>query len=185
MKLKSAITLVGACALVTLFTGCASMICGPTQAVSISSKPAGAEVLVYDQHGDIVFQDKTPCVASLLRTPAEVERANYIILIRKDGFAPIQVPLNSRINGAYYANVLNGGIGMIVDSCAGTMWTLSADGLDARLVDESAAVVHEDHDIMVALKHQSSTELLSGLATDQAEPISLEALARAVRSSGE
>ena len=185
MKLKSAITLFGACLLVTLFTGCASMICGPTQAVSINSKPAGSEVLVYDQHGDIVFQGKTPCVASLLRTPAEVERANYIILIRKEGFAPVQVPLTSRINGAYYANVLNGGIGMIVDSFAGTMWTLSADGLDAKLVDESAAIVHEEQDIMIALKQQSSTELLSGLATDQAEPITLEALARAVRSSGE
>ena len=186
MKLnKSVITLLGSCALITLLTGCSSMICGPRQSISISSKPAGAEVLVYDPHGDIVFQNTTPCVASLIRSAPEVERAAYIILIRKEGYAPVQIPLTSRINAAYVANVLNGGVGMIVDSFAGTMWTLSADGLDANLVDESASIVHEDHDLMIALKHQAADDLLAHLEPVQSQPIALESLTRAVRTSGE
>src|SRR6266850_1143270 len=172
MKLnKFVITLLGFCALITLLTGCSSMMCGPRQSISISSKPTGAEVLVYDPHGEIVFQNKTPCVASLLRAAPEVERSAYIVLIRKEGYAPVQIPLNSHINAAYLANVLNGGVGMIVDSFAGTMWTLSADGLDAKLVDESASIVHEDSDLMIALKQQTGEDLLAHLEPAQTQPI--------------
>jgi hypothetical protein len=186
MKLnKSVLTLLGSCALITLLTGCASMICGPRQSISISSKPAGAEVLVYDPHGEIVFQNTTPCVASLIRSTPEVERANYIILIRKEGYAPVQIPLTSRINKAYLANVLNGGIGLIVDSFAGTMWTLSAEGLDPKLVDQSAAIVHEDNDLMISLRQQVAGGLLAHLEPVQNQPIPLESLTRVVRASGQ
>src|SRR5947209_13115802 len=81
MKLiKSVFTLAAYCALMALLTGCSSILCGQRQSLSISSKPAGAEVLVYNPQGDIVFQNKTPCVASLARSTPEEGRANYIIL---------------------------------------------------------------------------------------------------------
>ena len=168
-----------------LLTGCASMVCGSKQAIGINSKPAGAEVLVYDPHGEIVFQNTTPCIASLIRSAPEIERANYIILIRKQGYAPVQIPLTSRLNGAYLANVLNGGVGMIVDSFAGTMWTLSAEGLDPKLVDENAAILHAESDLTIALKPSSGKGLLTDLEPVQSQPIALEALARTMRTSGE
>ncbi len=186
MKLnKSLFALLGSFALITLLTGCSSIMCGPRQSISISSKPAGAEVLVLDPHGEIVFKNTTPCVASLLRSIPEEERANYIVLIRKEGYAPAQIPLTSHINSAYLANVLNGGVGMIVDSLTGSMWTLSAEGLDPKLFDESASIVHEDQDLMVALKQQPAEDLMAHLETVQSQPIELESLTRAVRTSGQ
>jgi hypothetical protein len=186
MKLnKSVSTLIGSCALITLLTGCSSIICGPRQSLSISSKPAGAEVLVYNPQGDIVFQDTTPCVASLTRSTPEENRANYIVLIRKEGFAPVQIPLTSRLNKAYLANVLFGGVGLIVDPLTGSMWTLRAEGLDAELVDQSAASFHDTHDFTILLKEQPAQDLVAHVAPTQDQSIPLESLTRAVRNSNE
>lgn len=184
MKLtKSAFAFLGSCALIMLLTGCSSMTCGSRQSLSINSKPAGAEVLVYDPHGEIVFQQTTPCVASLARTTPDEERANYIVLIRKEGYAPVQVPLTSRINRAYLANVLNGGLGLIVDSATGAMWTLSAEGLAPELMDQNAAFFHGENDLMVGLKPQAN--LVAHVGPVQNQAIALEPLARVVRNSHE
>src|SRR5580765_3773178 len=73
-------------ALVTVLApGCASVACGHRQDVTLYSKPIGAEVIVYDNHGDIVYRGETPCVAKLARTEPESERANYVVLMRKSG----------------------------------------------------------------------------------------------------
>src|SRR5436190_23701973 len=57
MKLtKSTLILFACCCLSILFTGCASIMCGSEQKVSLDSRPRGAEVLIYDSRGEIVFQ---------------------------------------------------------------------------------------------------------------------------------
>jgi hypothetical protein len=188
MKLsKSVLTLVGACALTTLLTGCSSIICGSKQSFSINSKPAGAEVLVYDPHGEIVFQKTTPCVASLARTTPEEGRANYTVLIRKAGYAPVQVPLISQVNRACVANAVFGGVGMIVDSATGAMWTLSPQGLDPELVDQNATSFHSDSDLMVRLKPQTEQQagLVAHVEPVEHQAIVFESLTRAVRVAHE
>src|SRR5438874_3007383 len=109
MKLtKSTLQLIGSCALATLFTGCASIMCGPKQAVSIDSRPAGAEVLVYDSRGEIIFQEPTPCVTHLARRDHDLlQPARYVVLIKKEGYVPVQFPLIGSVNRAYTANLLN------------------------------------------------------------------------------
>src|SRR6266851_5507332 len=95
-------TLISCGCLITLATGCASMICGPKQAVSINTHPTGAEVLIYDSRGEVIFKDSTPCVAKLPRSaPETLEAATYTVLLRKDGFAPVQVPIEGLVNRAY------------------------------------------------------------------------------------
>src|SRR5258708_22271005 len=112
---KSLVRIICCCSVIGLLSGCASIICGPKQAVSIQSKPPGAEVLVYDSRGEVIFHEKTPCVAKLDRRAHElVAAANYVVLIRKEGFAPMQFPLTGLVNRAYYANIMFGGIGLIV-----------------------------------------------------------------------
>src|SRR5206468_11627126 len=112
---KSIVKLTGCACLITLFAGCASVICGPKQSVAIDSKPSGAEVLVYDASGDVVFKNTTPCVAALDRRTADYERASYVILVKREGYAPVQIPLTGQVNKAYFANILFGGIGLVVD----------------------------------------------------------------------
>jgi len=135
MKIKTSILALVACALATLCTGCASVLCGPKQTFAVQTQPPGADVVVYDSHGGVVFQSTSPCVTELDRLAPEKERASYVFLIKKDGFTPVQVPMSGHINGAYWANILFGGVGLLIDPATGAMWTMSPTGIDTRKLD--------------------------------------------------
>ena len=157
--IKLAITLIGCAGLITMFTGCASIICGKQQSVSIDSKPAGAEVLVYDSNGEIIFQNTTPCVAKLNRKTSDYESADYVVLVRKEGFAPVQVPLTGKLNRAYLANFLNV-IGFAIDPITGALWTLSPDEVSPKLESEQAAFFSNHDGILICLKDQVPQDLV-------------------------
>lgn len=130
------------------------MMCGPKQSVSIGSDPAGAEVLVYDSHGEVVFTKTTPCVAQLDRGTKDYEHANYVVLIRKEGYAPVQVHLTGVVNRAYLANCVNI-VGLGIDPLTGSMWTLHPDAVDAELLSDSSAFFEEHkHDLFVKLQEE-------------------------------
>src|SRR5438067_63739 len=156
---KSLLTLVSCCGLITLFTGCASVICGSKQNITLDSKPGGAEVVVYDAHCDVVFRGITPCVASLRRCEPEEGRASYIILVKKEGFVPVQIPLNGRVNRAYLANALYGGVGLITDPITGAMWTLSSTRIDPQLLQEEKAFARSEKGFAISLREQVSDSL--------------------------
>jgi len=159
---KTILKLIGGCAVITLLGGCASVICGPRQAVSIDSKPTGAEVMVYNPMGEVVFHKTTPCVAKLDRRNADYGAASYVLLIRKAGFGDIEVPMNGCVNKAFYANLLFGGLGMAVDPITGGMWTLCPGDVDAKLVKENADFFHHDG-LLIVLKEQLPEELQAAL----------------------
>ena len=138
-------------------------MCGPEQKVSLDSRPRGAEVLVYDSRGEIVFQKTTPCVAHLPRREHDyLHGANYVVLVRKEGFAPVQIPLTGLVNRAYFANILSAGIGYVVDPVTGSMWTLTPGDVDAKLVSENAAFFQRDG-MTVCLKQEVPPALESFL----------------------
>ena len=155
---KTTVTLVGCCGLIALFTGCASVLCGSQQKVALDSHPSGAEVLVYNSGGDIVFKKTTPCVAYLDRRERDcLESASYVVLIKKDGYAPVQFPLNGIINRAYFANLFSGGLGFAVDPVSGAMWTLTPQSTDTDLVSQQVGFFSHDG-LMVSLKGEPTEE---------------------------
>ncbi len=156
---KLYLTLIGCGSLITLLAGCGSLICGPKQTVNINSKPDGAEVLVYDSYGDIVFRNTTPCVATLDRNTKDYGSATYVVLVRKEGFAPVQVSLEGRVNKAYFANILFGGVGLIIDPITGGMWTLSPDKVEPKLVGENEAFFNRKGGLLICLKEQVPQDL--------------------------
>ncbi len=160
MKLtKSTVTLIGCCGLIALLTGCGTIMCGPQQKVVLDSQPTGAEVLVYDSHGEIVFQKTTPCVARLNRREHDVmQSAKYVVLIKKEGYAPAQFPLIGVVNRAYFANILSAGIGFAVDPMTGGMWTLNPQPIDVNLVTEHPAFFAEEG-LLVSLSEEGSKEM--------------------------
>ena len=145
MKLTKTVFAFLACAsTITLFTGCASVLCGPKQTFSIGSKPNGADVIVYDAHGEKIFQEKTPCVATLTRVKPDDDRANYVVVVKKQGFASVQIPLTSSVNKAYFGNILCGGIGFLVDPATGAMWTLNPTPEGQKVLDHNTAFLRSD-----------------------------------------
>ena len=155
---KSMIKVVGSCCLIALVNGCASIICGPKQDVVITSKPTGAEVLVYDADGEVVFQNTTPCTARLSRGTGDGEHACYVVLVRKEGYAPIQVPLVGLVNRAYISNIPNV-VGFAIDPLTGAMWTLNPANVSADLAGESAAFFKTEKGLMICLKEEVPTSL--------------------------
>jgi hypothetical protein len=159
MKLtKSTLTLISCCGLIALFTGCASIMCGTKQKVVLDSQPTGAEVLVYNSHGEIVFQKTTPCVAELNRREHEnLQSANYVVLVKKEGYAPAQFPLIGVVNRAYFANILSAGLGFAIDPLTGAMWTLNPQSVDENLVTEHPAFFAEEG-LLVSLSEEGAKE---------------------------
>src|SRR5262245_32559553 len=163
MKLnKNIITMLSVSSVAALLAGCASIICGSHQTLPIASTPKDAQVLIYDSNGNVVFDRTTPCTARLKRRTDNFEAANYTLLIRKEGFAPVQVPLNGTVNRAYLANIAFGGVGLIVDPVTGGMWTLHPENLDAKLLDQHAVMFQHDK-LFVCLKEQVPSDLVSYL----------------------
>src|SRR5256885_14258648 len=105
-KLKSALAFLALASVAALVSGCASVACGSRQDVALYSKPNGADVIVYNNHGEIVYRGLTPCLAKLDRTAPESGRANYIVLMKKPGCQPAQLQLKSVKNRAGLASTV-------------------------------------------------------------------------------
>ena len=104
----------------------------------------GADVIVYDAHGEKIFENKTPCRTTLARMKPDDDRANYVVVIKKQGFASVQIPLTSSINKAFYGNILCGGIGFFIDPVTGSMWTLNPTPEGAKVLDHNTAFLASD-----------------------------------------
>jgi hypothetical protein len=157
MKSVKSLLVLSGLALVPVFvSGCASVANGSRQDVSLYSKPNGAEVVVYNNHGEKIYQGKTPCVVQLERTPPESGRANYIVFMKKNGCEPVQLPLRSQLNRAGLASAWLGGAGMIVDSDVGGAWTLRPDGQFPGLLLESPDMLRPDG-LCLALPEQTAS----------------------------
>ena len=147
------------CSLAVFLSGCASLICGPTQSISVKSKPSGAEVTVYNVFKDPICKQTTPCVVKLDRRNEEYKSAQYQIVIAKEGYAPVTIDLTGSVNRAYLANILYGGIGFAIDPITGAMWTLSPDEIDTKLVASESAFFGKEKGLFVCLKDQVPPEL--------------------------
>jgi hypothetical protein len=173
--ITNALTIIG-CGGLLLLTGCASVVCGTKQAVALDSRPRGAQVLVYNPACEVVFSNTTPCTANLARKAGDLSTDCYVVLIRKEGYAPVQVPLVGRVNGAYYWNLLTAGVGFLIDPVTGGMWTLGPDKVDGDLVADKAGFFSGDG-LLITLKKAASqpvTPAMNPTAFSELTQVSVE-----------
>lgn len=116
------------------FTGCASIINGTRQEISVSTNPQDA--LVSDGETTV----KSPCKLSLKRDK------DHVLTITKPGFETESVRIVHVMSGAVAGNILAGGfIGWGVDAATGAQWKLEPETIamslrpvnDGEKVDES------------------------------------------------
>ena len=125
-----------------LFTGCAYILSTDSQDISISSSPAGAQVMIKTTGGIEVFTGTTPAQAHLKR------KNEYIIDITLEGHKTKQVHLAKSLNKKTFWNLLNGGIGgWIVDGVSGAIWKLEPETITITL--QTASINGEDHQVLV------------------------------------
>ncbi len=105
--------------------GCATIVSGTTQKISVSSMPSDALA-----KADNNLSAKTPTSFTLER------KADHTIEISKDGYKTAVVMIRRSVNGMAFGNVLAGGIiGVGVDM---------ASGANQKLIPEKVNVVLEE-----------------------------------------
>lgn len=120
---------------VSFLTGCASIVGGTHNDVSINSYPPKARVLVRDQNGQTVAKGMTPAKVSLKRGNGLLRKTpTYTAIIEKPGYQPAQVRIDPKLNPWIVGNlVLGGPFGVMADSVTGAMWRHSPNKIEQKL----------------------------------------------------
>ena len=135
-----------------LLSGCASIVSGGPQVVTINSNPSGAKMtLCNERTGQCMSTGKTPYTATLERSQGFFKPAHYSIRCEKIGYMPAQQSLDAGLNGWYFGNIVFGGlIGMlIVDPATGAMWDIKKQNV---VINLSPAAVSQAQMPVVPLK---------------------------------
>lgn len=107
-------------------SGCASIVCGSTQEISVDSIPSGAEIYV-----DGVPAGETPAKADLPRAQETV------LVLKKDGFADTRVKIAKRTNGWWFAECcipLFGPVFLLIDAANGALIKYAEDDVVAPML---------------------------------------------------
>ena len=121
--------LIAAVAVLSL-SGCASIMeAGGTQEIKINSVPEGAAISVFDKEGVVAHTGRTPLVLEMERSHGYFDPESYTLLIRKKGYKPQTITLESIPAGWYVGNLFIGGLlGMlVVDPYTGGIYRLEPD----------------------------------------------------------
>ncbi len=130
--MKNRIVSLLAVGLLLIQSGCATVVSGKTQDVTIRSNPTGAKVLI-----DGVMDGQTPMIANLSRK----QRHSIDIL---HGSQKVTRATTRGFNWWYLGNIILGGlIGLIVDPCTGAMHNVKPDTIyvDFNAADPAAESV--------------------------------------------
>lgn len=94
--------------------GCASILSGTTQDITINSEPDGANCMV-ERENVILTKITTPETIEIKKT-----KHDLTIKCTLDGYYPETVSVDSEIQGSTWGNIiLSGGVGWAVDSARG------------------------------------------------------------------
>ncbi|HEY1112747.1 MAG TPA: PEGA domain-containing protein [Chitinophagaceae bacterium] len=126
--------------LTLLFSHCASIVSRTSYPVHIHSSPDGATVSITDKKSKEVFKGQSPATVTLKSGAGYFAKAEYQVRISAPGYAEQVIPVNYRLNGWYFGNLLLGGVlGMlVVDPITGAMWRLDTPEIFARLQKTTA-----------------------------------------------
>jgi hypothetical protein len=140
---------------VFLFEGCATIVHGTRQTISISSVPPSAAVAI-----DGLPSGNTPVFLDLDRG------AGHTISISKDDYTPYTTYISSSMSGWVFGNIIFGGlIGLIVDASTGGLYNLSPEFIQANLIaiqKSSQTSSLEDHPPHAYAEEKSMSNLVKG-----------------------
>ena len=118
-----------AVSLTYLFTGCASILDGTEQEISIASTPEDAHVEIKTLGGIKIKEGKTPLNIELGKDE------DYKVTVSLEGYEENEVFLSGEINPTVWGNILCGGvIGFIIDFSNGAAYDLEPDMIHVDLV---------------------------------------------------
>lgn len=117
-----------AVALAVLLGGCATIISGSKQTISVNSSVPGAQVSLNN-----VPLGVTPLVTT-------IERGQEGVLsVDMPGYTPFHAPVTKKVNGMFFVNIFSGGVfGSSTDYSTGAMYSYEPDTFYVTLAPQGA-----------------------------------------------
>jgi hypothetical protein len=115
-----------------VMAGCATIIKGTNQDISIQSNPSNAKVTIKTIGGVEVWSGVTPASVKLPK------KKEYIVTLQMTGYKDATVQINQSFEAWTLGNLICGGvIGIVVDAVDGAMWKLEPDQIMVTMVTAS------------------------------------------------
>lgn len=129
-----------------LFSSCASIVSKSSYTISINSVPSEAKIVIKDKKDIEIFSGQTPATLKLKAGSGFFGKGRYQVTYTKNGYDTKTVPVEFKLDGWYFGNILLGGlIGMlIIDPATGAMYKLETEFLNETLVQSTASVQKEE-----------------------------------------
>jgi hypothetical protein len=128
-----------------LFTSCASIVSKSSYPISINSAPSEAQIVIKDKKGIEIFSGQTPATLKLKSGSGFFGKARYEVTFNKSGYQTKTVPIEFKLNGWYFGNLLFGGVlGMlIIDPATGAMYKIETEFLNETLLPAKTTASNE------------------------------------------
>lgn len=128
--------------LILLSSSCASIVSHSLWPITINSKPQGAKITVTNKSGAEVYQGSTPSKLTLKSSSGFFQKESYKIHFEKEGYDIHEIPIECRLNGWYWGNILIGGfIGfLVVDPLTGAMFKLDKEVVTENLSKSTGSI---------------------------------------------
>jgi len=133
-----------AAGLATGLTGCATIINGKNETISVTTTPPGAEVHIKSADGSFSTTAISPATIVVPRGSGYFHGNDYIVNVAKDGYAAQTDQFTHHVSGWYAGgNLLFGGlIGyLFVDPATGSMWKLDKESVNFQLQPSNGVAV--------------------------------------------
>ena len=129
-----------AVASILLMTSCASIVSKSSWPITINSSPSEAKISIKDKKGIEIYTGTTPATLKLKSGSGFFSKARYQVTFEKVGFDKKVVPVEFKLNGWYFGNIIFGGpLGLlIIDPATGAMFKLETEFLNETLTKSVA-----------------------------------------------
>ena len=90
-----------------LLSACATMVTGTTQTIKVDSNPQGARIFTAEkttENGKPIYANRTE--AGVTPGTVVIPRKDGAVLLEKDGYEPTEVPLNRRMAGWVWGDIV-------------------------------------------------------------------------------
>lgn len=123
------------------FSSCASILSDSNYPLTINTNPAGVSVIVKNDKGVEIFNGNSPATIRLKSGDGFFKKAIYTVHVSADGYTSQTLPVNFKIDGWYWGNLLLGGvIGMlIIDPATGAMYKIEDEFMNVSLREKSTS----------------------------------------------
>ena len=119
----------------TLFSGCASIVSRSNWPLAVNTNPSGAKVEITDRKGYTVYSGTSPMIVKLKSGAGFFSKQSYTVKLSLEGYNEKIIPVQCDLNGWYFGNIIFGGfIGLlIVDPATGAMYRLDREYINETL----------------------------------------------------